>query len=317
MIGRLHRPWRLQVSLLSTYLPTPLSISLETRYQFQISMIPRPYDCISVTLESHVEKMASFQPRPLCHPLLKRSHMATNRKQYHGPGQGCRGSGSPLGLGTVPITRSLHHESKAAHVWSNQTRHAKTVDLPQRSAQNKVVRAQGRQHDSGGPVVAGTATEPKREQWQIRKDALKGKFGEAGWKPRKKLSPDALDGIRMLHAHDPEKNSTAALAAHYQISPEAIRRILKSKWRPTATEHMDRSERWERRGERIWTDLANGGFQPPKKWRMKGIRKADHVSPDPSLLASSKPKSRSEGLKEIFEAHRRSLDSTSLANRII
>lgn len=36
------------------------------------------------------------------------------------------------------------------------------------------------------------------EQWAVRKIALKQRFPE-GWKPRKRLSPDAMEGIRILH----------------------------------------------------------------------------------------------------------------------
>lgn len=36
------------------------------------------------------------------------------------------------------------------------------------------------------------------ERWAVRKIALKQKFPE-GWKPGKRLSPDAMEGIRILH----------------------------------------------------------------------------------------------------------------------
>lgn len=47
------------------------------------------------------------------------------------------------------------------------------------------------------------------------------------WAPGRKLSRAAMDGLRMLHAHDPEVFSTPVLANKFQISPEAVRRILK------------------------------------------------------------------------------------------
>ncbi|KAL8695179.1 MAG: hypothetical protein Q9218_000347 [Villophora microphyllina] len=107
----------------------------------------------------------------------------------------------------------------------------------------------------------------KREDWQIQKDVLATKFGTAGWSPRKRLSPDALEGIRALHAQFPEKYSTPVLANHFEVSPEAIRRILKSKWRPNENEVIDRRQRWDNRGERIWTQMVALGVKPPKKWR--------------------------------------------------
>lgn len=106
-----------------------------------------------------------------------------------------------------------------------------------------------------------------REPWQVQKSALSNKFGTASWQPRKRLSPDALEGIRGLHAEDPDTFDTATLAARFEVSPEAIRRILKSKWRPNDDEEDERRARWERRGQQIWSSMAELGIKPPKKWR--------------------------------------------------
>ncbi|PYH78009.1 hypothetical protein BO82DRAFT_249753, partial [Aspergillus uvarum CBS 121591] len=64
---------------------------------------------------------------------------------------------------------------------------------------------------------------------------LKEKFKE-GWNPPKKLSPDAIEGIRHLHQVAPEQFTTPVLAEQFKVSPEAIRRILKSKWRASDKE---------------------------------------------------------------------------------
>ncbi|KAF1826325.1 uncharacterized protein K489DRAFT_298638, partial [Dissoconium aciculare CBS 342.82] len=110
-----------------------------------------------------------------------------------------------------------------------------------------------------------------KEPWQVQKAALQEKFGQVNWEPRKRLSPDSLNGIRTLHASDPGTYTTAVLANHFQVSPEAIRRILKSKWRPNEDEARDRLERWERRGARKWADMAAVGLRPPRRWRAMGI----------------------------------------------
>lgn len=107
----------------------------------------------------------------------------------------------------------------------------------------------------------------KRETWQVQKDAISSKFGSAGWTPRKRLSPDALEGIRALHAQFPDKFSTPVLANQFEVSAEAIRRILKSKWRPSDEEATNRRQRWDKRGERIWGQMVALGVKPPKKWR--------------------------------------------------
>lgn len=121
-----------------------------------------------------------------------------------------------------------------------------------------------------------TAAQPERpkEQWQIQKVALEKKFSDEGWNPRKRLSPDAIEGIRAMHAQYPDQFTTPVLAKQFEVSPEVIRRILKSKWRPTPEEAEERRQRWDRRGERIWSNQAEMGQRPPKKWREMGVGRA-------------------------------------------
>ncbi|KAL9036839.1 MAG: hypothetical protein Q9180_004066, partial [Flavoplaca navasiana] len=116
---------------------------------------------------------------------------------------------------------------------------------------------------------------PRRETWQVQKEAIASKFGSQGWKPRKRLSPDALEGIRALHAQFPDKYSTPVLADQFKVSAEAIRRILKSKWRPSDDEVTSRRQRWDKRGERIWGQMVALGVKPPKKWREVEMMKTE------------------------------------------
>ena len=127
------------------------------------------------------------------------------------------------------------------------------------------------------------------QPWSIQKRALKEKFGAQGWMPRKRLSPDALEGIRTLHAQYPETYTTPILAEHFKVSPEAIRRILKSKWRPSELEEDERKRRWEKRGESIWKEMNEKGVKPPKKWRQKGIGR----------LAERKGKGKGKGHRSV------------------
>lgn len=110
----------------------------------------------------------------------------------------------------------------------------------------------------------------RRENWQLQKDALKKKFPE-GWRPMKRLSPDAVAGIRALHAQFPEEYTTARLVEKFEISPEAVRRILKSKWQPSPQEEEERQTRWFRRGKDVWARYAELGMKPPQKWRAEGV----------------------------------------------
>ncbi|KAJ4424546.1 Required for respiratory growth protein 9 mitochondrial [Gnomoniopsis sp. IMI 355080] len=109
-----------------------------------------------------------------------------------------------------------------------------------------------------------------RPDWAAQKEALKKKFPE-GWRPRKKLSPDALNGIRALNQQFPDTYTTEVLANKFEVSPEAIRRILRSKWEATPEEEEERERRWHNRGVNIWQHYAAIGKKPPAKWREAGV----------------------------------------------
>lgn len=79
---------------------------------------------------------------------------------------------------------------------------------------------------------------PTPEQYRVHRQALKEKHPE-GWLPPRKLSREAMDGLRALHHHDPKTFSTPVLANKFRISPEAVRRILKSKWAPSREREME------------------------------------------------------------------------------
>lgn len=102
--------------------------------------------------------------------------------------------------------------------------------------------------------------------WQVQKESLARKFPE-GWRPLKRLSPDAMEGIRALHRQFPQVYTTPVLANRFQVSPEAIRRILASNFVPNAEEEVKRQERWIKRGENIWQRYSALGIKPPRRWR--------------------------------------------------
>ncbi|KAK2802661.1 hypothetical protein FQN50_007269 [Emmonsiellopsis sp. PD_5] len=104
----------------------------------------------------------------------------------------------------------------------------------------------------------------KLEGWQIQKMALKEKYKD-GWNPKKRVPPETLDIIRHLHQQDPLKYSSPVLAEEFKVSPEAIRRILKSKWQPSEKEAAKRRERWEKRNQKVWNQMAEIGLRPQRK----------------------------------------------------
>lgn len=137
-----------------------------------------------------------------------------------------------------------------------------------------------------------TPQRPRRETWQTQKEALEQKFGETGWQPRKRLSPDTIEGIRAMHASDPASYSTQTLSEHFKVTPEAIRRILKSKWRPNDEEAQDRRVRWERRGANKWQAMAEKGARPPAKWRALGAGGEEGLKDD--RMPKRKKRSRAD-----------------------
>lgn len=112
--------------------------------------------------------------------------------------------------------------------------------------------------------------EDRRERWMIEKEAAKRKYPD-GYKPMKRLSPDAIVGIRALHAQQPDYYTVPMLSKEFEVTPEAIIRILRSKWRPSPEEETDRQRRWHRRGQAVWQRWADMGTKPPKQWRELGI----------------------------------------------
>lgn len=158
----------------------------------------------------------------------------------------------------------------------------------------------------------------EREPWQIQKAALKEKFKE-GWNPRKRLSPDALAGIRAIHAQFPEQYTTSVLAEKFEVSPEAIRRILKSRWTPKEEEALDRQRRWFLRGQKVWGRYAELGLKPPARWRKLGIGKRDDLASDRQVRSRADRnitmRSAEETVRELGESFLGT--SANMAERIL
>ncbi|CAA7264334.1 unnamed protein product [Cyclocybe aegerita] len=78
---------------------------------------------------------------------------------------------------------------------------------------------------------------PTPHEYKAHREALRKEFPE-GWSPPRKLSREAMDALRQLNRMDPDKFTTPILADKFKISPEAVRRILKSRWEPSAEKRM-------------------------------------------------------------------------------
>lgn len=87
---------------------------------------------------------------------------------------------------------------------------------------------------------------------RLHRERMKNSFPK-GWSPPHKLSRQAMDGLRVLHMHDPETFSTPMLAERFRVSPEAVRRILRSRWEPSP-EQRARLLRRELREKQAWIE---------------------------------------------------------------
>jgi len=86
------------------------------------------------------------------------------------------------------------------------------------------------------------------EEWRRHRLAIKEAFPQ-GWSPSRKLSREAMDGMRAMHMYDKNTFPTPVLAEKFKISPEAVRRILRSKWEPSREQRARFAERERRSRE--------------------------------------------------------------------
>ena len=87
-------------------------------------------------------------------------------------------------------------------------------------------------------------------EWKKQKMAIRKKLQGQRWNPSKKISQEQMEALRLLKFNFPELTASD-LADRFKISPEAVRRILRSNWKRTDEENNDAHERWKRRGLRI------------------------------------------------------------------
>lgn len=115
---------------------------------------------------------------------------------------------------------------------------------------------------------------------RMHRERMKSLFPK-GWSPPHKLSRQAMDGLRVLHTHDPETFSTPMLAERFRVSPEAVRRILRSKWEPSP-EQRARLLRRELREKQAWIEAKRAAereeFKASGSGRINRKRAADRLT---------------------------------------
>ncbi|KAF8842870.1 hypothetical protein BDN67DRAFT_964998 [Paxillus ammoniavirescens] len=128
-------------------------------------------------------------------------------------------------------------------------------------------------------------TAPTPDEWRLHRQKIKEAFPN-GWNPTHKLSREAMDGLRSLHTFDNETFSCAVLAEKFKISPEAVRRILRSKWEPSREQRARLAER-ERRSREEW--IAKNRLEENKK-KVQVLLEARQNENENSVGGSSKLK---------------------------
>lgn len=83
---------------------------------------------------------------------------------------------------------------------------------------------------------------PTPAEYASHRAVMREKYPD-GWNPPKKISREAMDGLRTLHSSNPDIFTTPVLADKFRISPEAVRRILKSRWAPSREKQKEGARR--------------------------------------------------------------------------
>lgn len=84
--------------------------------------------------------------------------------------------------------------------------------------------------------------DPTPEPYRIHRKVMQENFPQ-GWNPPRKVSREAMDGLRQLYHLDKTKFTTPVLAERFKISPEAVRRILKSNWEQPKEKRAKQAEK--------------------------------------------------------------------------
>ncbi|PBP20331.1 mitochondrion organization and biogenesis protein [Diplocarpon rosae] len=203
--------------------------------------------------------------------------------------------------GTTNTSLTLHYSAQPSQKFFEPESHGITTKKPVPNT---------RTAEESNPIqkIIPDDWEDRREPWMKAKEKIKQKYPE-GYQPMKKLSPDAIAGIRALHAQMPDHYTVPLLSREFEVSPESIIRILRTKWKPNAEEEADRQRRWHKRGQSVWKRWADMGKKPPKQWRLLGIgngkpewllrRQSKYKPPPlPALITTARRKEEKQQLQD-------------------
>ncbi|KAG7448777.1 uncharacterized protein BT62DRAFT_965360 [Guyanagaster necrorhizus] len=109
------------------------------------------------------------------------------------------------------------------------------------------------------------------EEYIRHRKAMRKRFPD-GWNPPRKISREAMDGLRELHQFDRAKFNTEVLADKFKISPDAVRRILKGRWEPSRERRIEMRAK-ERKGTAEFVRLSQlrERLEAEKLWKEKNM----------------------------------------------
>lgn len=119
---------------------------------------------------------------------------------------------------------------------------------------------------------------PTPHEYRAHRATIKRMYPE-GWAPPRTISREAMETLREMNKRDPVHFRVPVLAAKFKISPEAVSRILKSKWQPSperkarllARDHLGK-DKWiaeKIRAERVEAEKSLEGRWDPTVGRGK------------------------------------------------
>ncbi|CDO94084.1 unnamed protein product [Kluyveromyces dobzhanskii CBS 2104] len=153
------------------------------------------------------------------------------------------------------ISRQYHGSRIRLSEIDKEGTNVKVSEVPKKSKAKELINTVNRsKNDKGNNNWRDNMQMP---DWKRQKFALKEKLKGERWNPKKKLSREQMETVRLLKRQFPSMTS-GDIAEQMKVSPEVVRRILKSKWEPSEEELEDLQQRWKKRSSRI-LDLYEKG----------------------------------------------------------
>ncbi|KAJ2777828.1 Required for respiratory growth protein 9 mitochondrial [Coemansia interrupta] len=154
---------------------------------------------------------------------VRKSPRLTNQNRTGSPQQNDSGSGF-VKIGSDSDRRN--HRTDTAD-------HGAAISLTEKTQKAK---EKWQRSDEAKKRMQERLKDSSLEGWQRRKIELKLKLGDSAWEPAKKIAVSSMEKIRLLNSEFPDVWTMKRLSDQFKVSQETIRRILKSKFRPTAAQ---------------------------------------------------------------------------------